>query len=408
MNKKELKGYKLPNEPGIYKFKQGTEILYIGKATNLKSRVSSYFRPDLIKTRGPRLVDMVTKSNNLEFKITDSALEALLLETILIKKLKPKYNVANKDDRSYNHVIITKEDYPRVFLERGRVLQNKKGLPYQIKYVFGPYPSSGSLKTALKIIRKLFPFRDKKSNDYFHDRFYKQIGLSPDTTKSQARKIYQKTINHLRLFFQGKKSKIIKDLEKEMHKASKNLNFELAAKYRNRIHSLKHINDISLLKKDFNLQKNFTKTIRLEAYDIAHTQGQEIVGAMTVAYNNEPEKSEYRLFKIKGQKGADDTKALKEVLERRLKRTEWPYPNIIIVDGGKAQINAANTVINDLDLDIPVVSVVKDEKHKPRDILGTKKIIDEHKETILLLNNEAHRFVLKFHRKKRGQSLFKN
>ncbi len=143
---------------------------------------------------------------------------------------------------------------------------------------------------------------------------------------------------------------------------------------------------------------------RIEAYDIAHMGGKNMVGVMTVVENGEPEKSEYKKFKIRTQANTNDTGALAEILERRLAHKEWVYPNLIVVDGGIAQINVARVILSRVALDIPVVSVVKDEKHKPKAIMGDEKFSLKYKREILLANSEAHRFAIAYHKKMRTKN----
>ena len=146
---------------------------------------------------------------------------------------------------------------------------------------------------------------------------------------------------------------------------------------------------------------------RVEAYDVAHLFGEAMVGVMTVIENNEPKKSDYRKFKITVTEKSNDTAALKEILGRRLCHSEWPLPDLIVVDGGVAQKNAALIILNQYKLDIPIVAVVKDKTHKPERLLGNNIIISQNKEAILLANTEAHRFAITYHRQKRGKRLQK-
>lgn len=389
MELKDWKKKKLSDNPGVYFFKRGREILYIGKATSIRDRTRSYFSNDLIKTRGPAIIDMVTKSTSLTFTETDSVLEALMLETALIKKHLPKYNIKEKDDRSYNSVIITDEDFPKVFSIRSRELEKKKDL--KIKKEFGPFPNATQLRDALKIIRKLFPFYDDKKVS----RMNIQIGLSPDPEKTTKRE-YQKTIRNISLFFEGKKSKIISLLEKEMKAAAMKMEFEKANEIKKTIFALNHINDVSMISDD----KVSANPIRIESYDIAHMAGQNTVGVMVVMEDGDLNKNAYRKFIIRSAKGGDDVGSLKEVLTRRLNHDEWPLPKLFVIDGGKAQKNVVNRVLKEFGYEIPVVSVVKDERHKPKDILGDKKYIDKYAREILLINQETHRFAISFHRKR--------
>jgi len=426
---KEIKT-KIPDKPGVYFFlgrpkhgvggKKGREILYIGKATSLKNRVKSYFGKDLIETRGPVLVDMVFQADKISYEATDTVIEALILEANLIKRYQPKYNTKEKSDTSFNYVCITKEVPSRVLLVRGKDLK-----PLNFRKVYGPYPSGSQLKEALKIIRRIFPFLDEKSKNYLE--FYKQINLVPDL---KDRKMYLQNIRNIKLFFEGKKKKIMQGLRKEMKEYAQKHEFEQAGEIKRQIFALKHINDVALIKKSFAESpplgslsprprgaltlgpsacerprvRNSAYFSRIEAYDVAHMAGRNMVGVMTVIKGGEAVKNEYRKFKIKTKSNADDTGALAEVLERRLKHLEWTYPNIIVVDGGKAQINRARSVLKKAGLDIPVVSVLKDERHKPKNILGDSKLARKYETEIILANSEAHRFAITYHKKIRAKN----
>ncbi|MDD4803875.1 MAG: GIY-YIG nuclease family protein [Candidatus Pacebacteria bacterium] len=418
MNLEYFKNNILPENPGVYLFKKGKGILYIGKATSLKDRVKSYFSNDVISTRGPLIVDMVFKADKIDYIETDSVLEALILEAELIKKYQPKYNTKEKDNKSFNYVVITKEDYPRVLVERGRNLEKIQDLGFKIQEKFGPYTNGTQLKEAIKIIRKIFPFRDKcipyfphqfassprNASVFLRPCFNYQIGLCPGVCVGLiTKKEYQKTIKNIKLFFEGKKKQILKNLEKEMSVFAKNQQFEKANNIKKTIFALQHIRDVSLIKKDeyFNFPQysaSSPRYVRVEAYDVAHLSGTNNVGVMTVIENGEINKNEYRKFIIKDSRGSD-TGALKEILERRFKHLEWTFPQIIVVDGGKAQINIARKIV---DRKIEVVSVLKDEHHKPKAILGSKKVTEKYSDAILLVNSEAHRFAIKYHRQKRS------
>jgi excinuclease ABC subunit C len=397
----EVKKLKLPDTPGVYFFRGSRKkILYIGKATSLRERVRSYFSPDLTETRSPLIEAMVEKARSVDFIQTDSVLEALILEAQLIKKHKPPHNTDGKDDKSYNFVIITDEKFPRVLIKRERDL-SKKNRKEKAKYIFGPFPHGTQLKEAVKIVRKIFPFRDTCTPHSKKPCFNRQIGLCPGVCSDEiTERDYRKIIRNIRLFFEGKKSSLLNTLRREMIYAAQKLEFEEAGQIKKTIFALEHIQDVALIKDEsFKTPNGF----RIEAYDIAHLSGMFVVGVMTVVEGGEVKKSEYRTFKIKGFQGVDDTKSLREILERRLAHTEWPLPKLIVVDGAVAQKNVAEQVLREKGVKIPVASVVKNEYHKPKDILGDRTLKESYEKQIILANSEAHRFALSFHRKSRGK-----
>lgn len=423
MTSQGVKKLKLPDEHGVYFFKRGKEVLYIGKATSLKDRVRSYFNGDLGETRGPKITAMLELANKIEWQTTSSVLEALLLETELIKKLQPKYNSREKDDKSYWHIAITKEDFPQILQVRGRELTQKlhnfrvftpKG-PYADKNseifasIFGPFTSGSELKEALKIIRKIFPYRDSRCKplDFARGKpcFNRQIGLCPGVCTGEISKTdYAKTVRNLKLFFSGQKGAVVKNLEQEMKKLAKLKKFEDAAKIRNQIFALNHIRDVALIsaRGGSAFGRKEENDFRVEAYDIAHTNGKEVVGVMTVVENGEVKKSDYRKFKLSREQN-DDLSNLVEVVSRRLGHPEWPAPSLVVIDGGKGQLNAVKKLLAQAGFSWRVVAVTKDEHHKAKQILGIDDKITEHEREILLGNSEAHRFAINWHRKRRDK-----
>ena len=424
-----------PDKPGVYFFKKGKSILYIGKATSLRDRVRSYFNKDLIDTRGALLVKMLEETKSVEYKVTDSVLEALILEAELIKKYQPFYNKQEKDDKSWNYVVITDEDFPRVLVVRGKELLSgatAQERTYRYKNTFGPFPHGPELKEALKIVRKIFPFRDKcmpanpggetAEKKQLKSCFNAQIGLCPGVCSGEMSKNeYAKVIRSIILFFKGKKQEILRGLHKHMRQAVVAREFEKAIDFRNKIFALTHINDVALLKRSKPIIKHLAtrrpsgEGVRIEAYDIAHISGTNTVGAMVVMENGELAKHEYKRFKLRGlaKNKNDDIANLTELLERRFKHYEWPTPDLIVIDGGVAQLNVARLVMSNppasragLQLEIckpEIVSVIKNDKHKPDRILGDSAIVRDYHHDILLANAEAHRFALVYHRLLRGK-----
>lgn len=404
MNKEVLAKKKLPDVPGVYFFLGARkEILYIGKATSLRNRVRSYFAPDLKEKRSALIEKMVAEAKGVDWTVTDSVLEAMILETNLIRTHKPTYNTISKDDKSYNHLIITDEEYPRVLVIRGKDLF--KMTEAGILYHFGPFPSGQLFREALKIIRRIFQFYDTKipvgteRSKMARGKidFNRQIGLYPSEV---SKKEYLKTIKHIRMFFEGKKQQLVKDLEKEMKHLAGEEKFEAANIIKKKIFALTHIQDIALIKDDSRIYRD-DKTVRIEAYDVAHMGGKDMVGVMTVVEGGEMKRSEYRKFKIQNLEKANDPAALRQILERRLTHLEWSLPQIVVVDGSVAQKNAAEKVLKQFGLMIPVVAVVKDDRHRPVRVLGPQTILKKHHDSVLLANAEAHRFSITYHRSKR-------
>ena len=403
MNKKKLARLKLPDVPGVYFFVGDKgKILYIGKATSLRSRVRSYFSDDLIETRGPRIVDMVTIAKSVKYQKTDSVLEALLLEANLIKKHLPHYNIDQKDGKSWTYVVVTDETYPRLLLARGRELATGAATFRKWKR-FGPFTSGGALREALNLIRKIFPFYDTKKPIDGRDKntaakvaFNRQIGLYPGEMDPKE---YRETIRKIILLFEGKKKTLVRGLMKEMKATAKSHEFEKANILKRQIFALQHIRDVSLIKEEYKDPAGSYGTFRVEAYDVAHLGGSRTVGVMTVVEDGEKKHSDYRKFKISREQN-DDVGSLKEVLERRLGHEDWPYPSLIVVDGGVGQVNIARKILQERKLSIPVVGVVKDEHHRPREIIGDREMKISKEKEALLANSEAHRFAITYLRKK--------
>ena len=403
----ELKELKFPDEPGVYRFlnKKGG-IMYIGKATSLRDRVRSYFANDLLHTRGKHIVDMVTLAHTVAYTQTDSVLEALILEAALIKEQQPFYNTKEKDNKSFNYVIITNEAFPRVLILRERNMLSGVGdTDGKYKYVFGPFPHGTNLIEALKIIRRIFPFRDKCEVSSGKPCFNRQLGLCPGVCSGEMTQAdYGDQIQNIKLFFEGKKSVVLKRLTNAMHAHAKVLEFEQAGEYKRMIFGLNHIKDVSLIREDIRTasqrsSKKRGKAYRIEAYDVAHISGKYTVGVMVVVEDGQPKKSDYRKFKIRiDSERANDTLHLEEILRRRFNHTEWPKPDLLVIDGGTAQKRRAESVLKELMLDIAVVSVVKDAKHKPKAILGNKEIAESYKNGIIIGNAESHRFAVTYHR----------
>ena len=377
---------KLPNKPGVYMFLDGQgDILYVGRATFLKRRVTSYFG-NLPAGRDPRIKEMINLTVKIRHYVTETVLESFILEANLIKKHWPKYNVREKDDRSFVYIVIAKTDYPKPIIARGKELKN---FPGGSARVFGPYKSLRIAREILKIARRIFPYGTCKPNQG-KPCFHYQISLCPGICIGAVfKKDYQKNINNLVLFLSGEKKRLIKKLMKENPKQAENI---------------KHIQDASLLIREDDNVAAGGKLNRLEAYDISHFAGRETFGAMIVFKSGTENKDEYRLFKIKNAPPGDDLAALKETIERRFRHPEWPFPDLIVVDGGRPQVLVVSRILRDNNIKTPLLGVSKLQNDKLIFPFGTKKSFQElaeaSKNVLLRARNEAHRFA-NFARKRR-------
>lgn len=400
------------------------KLLYVGKAINLRRRVSSYF----LRPHDSRIQQLVREIKKIDHRETESALEALLLEAKLIKELQPPYNILQKDDKSFLCVEITREKFPRVILVRAKNVDLKK------KNIYGPFLSGRAVKEALKIIRRIFPFSIHPSKELSRGEalgIYKglasgkrgcfdyQLGLCPGTCVGAIEaKEYKKNISNIKLIFNGKKRRIISNLKKEMKQASKALNFEKADRIKRQIFGLEHIRDISLISSDFindslaspiENSKLKIENFRIEGYDISNISGTSAVGGMVVFVNGEPDRGQYRRFKIKTIIGANDVGMLEEVLRRRFARGPevegWKHPNLVLIDGGLAQVNVAESVLHELDIKIPVIGIAKGPERKRNDIIGhIPEGVDI--KTLIRVRDEAHRYSIGYHKKVRSGQFF--
>lgn len=417
----------LPRSPGVYHFlDENGNVLYVGKAKNIKNRVKQYFLKEL--NRGPAIDQMVSLSVDIRWIETESEIEAVLLEAELIKKLKPKYNVKLKDDKSFLVIKISKEKFPCVDLVRFKNVDVKdKSAEY-----FGPYPAGELLKKSLRYLRKTFPFRDcskTKFNTYARKKrscIYGDIGVcSAPCIERLSSLEYKKNILYFKNFLRGRKKEIISALEKDMKKLSREKEFEKAVTIRNQLHALSHLKSVRIGLRDDLYNFNNAVFTRIECYDISNILGEYAVGSMIVFISGKSDKDEYRLFKVKSQSTNwrtkvksieempnNDLSRLKQVLERRF-QNDWPLPNLIIIDGGEQQLKVAKEVLKEFNLSIPIVSISKGPKRDKNDFHFSDANIAKYlKESQDLQNiaisarDEAHRFAINYYRKVHGKELF--
>jgi excinuclease ABC subunit C len=361
-----------PLSPGVYIWlDKNNTPLYIGRATSLRRRVLQYFRKDI----DPRIGEMVSLAHKIKFQQTVSVLEAIILEANLIKKHWPKYNVKDKDGRSFIYIVFPKTDFPKPIVVRGRELES---FPASSAKIFGPYQSLTLVRSALKVIRRIFPY----STCTFTGKpcFNYQTSTCPGVCVGAiSKQDYQKNINNITLLLKGEKNKLLKKLTKENPVAAL---------------ALKHFQDVTLItREEFGVGEQ--KFNRIEGYDISHFAGKEVYGSMAVFTNGQPDKSQYRLFKIKTVTN-NDLDALKEMMERRLKHAEWPKPDLILIDGGKPQVDYIFKVIEQYQVTAPLLGISKlngDRLVFPRNTKNTFKDLAETIKRILQgVRDEAHRF----------------
>lgn len=524
----------LPDQPGCYlmKDKNGT-IIYVGKAKILKNRVRSYFTG----SHNTKTELLVSEIDDFEYIVTESNIEALLLEINLIKKNDPKYNIMLKDDKTYPFIKITNEKYPRLMITR-KVLKDKA-------LYFGPYPDVGAANETKKILDRLFPLRkcgvhQKEPCLYYH------LGqcLCPYVFDVDPQ-VYKDMVEEIKSFLNGGHTHIQEEIMKKMDTAAQNLEFEKAAEYRDQIKAIETVmtrqkmtqtdfmdrdvfgyavdkgwmcvqvffvrqgklieRDVSIfpfyneatedlltyigqfyqeaehivpkeilipndidqeavatvletkvlqpkrgekkklvelanknaqvaLSEKFDLIQrkqertigaveklgnamNIPTPVRIEAFDNSNIMGTNPVSAMVVFVDGKPSKKDYRKYKIKTVVGPDDYASMREVIYRRYSRVikeGLTPPDLIIIDGGKGQVDAAREVLaNQLGVDIPIAGLAKDDKHKTSELLfgptlETIKLERNSSEFFLLqrIQDEVHRFAITFHRQLRSKNSF--
>lgn len=408
---KMIKLGNIPIKPGVYLYRNSEgEIIYVGKAINLKKRVSQYFQRD--DTLGPKTARLVSQIASVETKIVGSEIEALVLEANLIKKYRPKYNSLLKDDKSYLYICITKDQIPLIFSTH----QNK--IPSN-SHVYGPFPSGAAVKSLLRTIRRIFPFYSQKHSP--KPCLYCHLGLCPGPAPDP--KSYRQTIGKIKKIFNGNFKLLQRQLRQEIKQFTTSENFELAIVARDQLQSLNYIvsgwRNLGNLFETINLSEDKSSQAinelssilkikslnRLECYDISQLGNQYFVGSMVVWQDGQIDKSQYKKFKIKTKFTPDDQYMIKEIVYRRLKHPEWGTPDLIIVDGGKPQVSAVSTIYN-LQSKIYIIGLAK----KQETIIFKNQEINlpRHSSALRLLQSlrdEAHRFANRYRRQLLSKSI---
>ena len=411
----------LPNTIGLYIFKKNKAVNYIGKSINIKVRVSSHLENAKLDNKERLIID---NSNIIETIITESEFKALILEAKLIRELQPKYNSIWKDDKSSLYIKITfKDEFPKVTLSRKPTF-SKAAEGEQVKY-FGPFSSVRMVEKIINDIRRIIPFCTQK-NISKKACFYSKIGLcdpcpneinqSRDKSRFVLKKSYKKNIDQVISILNGNVKKIIKNLNKQLNVLIKNNQYENAIIVRNRIFrfdrllNLKDDSEFLLNNNEKNLEEMFiilkkyfpqiNALDRIETYDISNLGLKQAVGSMVVMKNNQIDKKEYRRFKIKQVGLRSDFERLKEVIKRRLKQP-WPFPNLIVIDGGRPQIKAVLKVFNNSGINIPLIGIAKNPDRVIMGVEGYPNLFFKNNSKVLnfirLLRDESHRFARKYH-----------
>jgi len=393
----------LPAEPGVYLMKnRNGVVLYVGKASKLRDRVGSYFLPST--DLGPRKNRMLDEVHAFETFTTQTPWEALLAENRLIKDIKPKYNAAQRDDRTYPYLVVTmREDYPRVFVSRnptGVRADGTKDPRFVGASVLGPFTSPGSLREAVDALQGVFRFRTcsldivegDPANKRFRPCLLASIGkCSAPCNESIGKDAYREDIERFTRFLKTKRTTMIRDLKREMEAASAELRFEKAATLRDQIRALEKIEHRARTRDGWQPETEIgyiepekgTKALAralgvdrrircVEGFDIAHLQGGETVASKVCFVDGRPFKQEYRRYRIRsfenleGGRRNDDFAAMREVVSRRYRDAgagQELYPDLILIDGGKGQLRAATDAFDQLELKPPlVVSIAKKEE----------------------------------------------
>ncbi len=436
-----IKGGILPDAPGVYLyFDRDGRLLYVGKATSLRRRVGSYF----VKVHDGRIAQMVSQIARIDYLETPTVIEALVLEANEIKARRPKFNILQRDDKTFLYLAISNEPFPRPLLIRGHELRQMGVDPFaevspatagrhmrvRAKFlrVFGPYTSGRSLKIALELVRESIPWSTclpPEATGRTRRCFDAQIGKCPGVCAGTISRIeYRRIMRQLILFFEGKKARLLRELKRDMERASCHLRFEEAAVLRRRLFALEHIRDVALISREdykLPLTKGDGEAInllgRIEGYEISNISGTSAVGSMVVFEDGKPAKNLYRRFKIRAVEGANDVGMLEEVMSRRLARAKrsglWSLPELMVIDGGESQIHRVQAVLDEMGVCVPIVGIAKGFDRKQdrlvydREDIELEHVVHRGKELFQRVRDEAHRFAIRYHRVVRGRAFKK-
>lgn len=400
---------KLPVDPGVYFHKnKAGEIIYVGKAAVLKNRVRQYFQKS---KKDVKTAALVAEIYDTDWITVDTEMDALFLESEMIKRYMPKWNILLRDDKTVSYVRITmNEEVPYVSFTRNPVDD-------KATYI-GPFYGKSAVEKAVRMLRRIFPYyvkpyTGKKTLDT-------DLGLTPGIEVGKSTpKDYKRNLRKLIKYLEGDREKLLRELEKTMLDEASQGNYELAAEARDQLSGLRELKkkivfsdkeflDISSDQALSQLQKLLNlpnPPRRIEGYDISHQSGSDTAGSMVVFINGASARSEYRKFKVRTSAN-DDLKSMKEILTRRLKHKEWDYPDLIILDGGATQVNAILPLVKPYG--IPVIGRDKSGDHSKS--AGVKLVVPSRDwqrlelssgshiaRLIARIDEEAHRFAITYH-----------
>ena len=420
---------KAPQTIGIYQFIRGAEVLYVGKAVNLKARLASHLQNARLD---PKEEKLVAESDKVRVIPTPSEFAALLLEAKLIQKLHPKYNIRWRDNKSYLYIQITKADYPKVLLARTTDIQLKTKDQF-----FGPFQATRLAQDLIREIRKVIPFCTRSKigkSPCFHSKIG-QCDPCPNTIhqikdeqiKTELKAKYRKNIRQVVRILKGQMELVTQDLEGQIQKLSQEQRYEEALVIRNRLLRFERMITQTLglkeeppspadteqalesLKEVFSPYFPALKSLsRIECYDVSNLGGGQATASLVVLTNGQIDKSQYKKFKIKGEKDLGDVGMLKEVIERRFKN-KWPKPDLIVMDGGKPQVRKIKEALKALQNKTPLIGIAKGPDRLVIGVekLPTKRLPISHSgfNLIRLLRDESHRFSRGYHLLLRNKAL---
>lgn len=438
----QKKTQQFPQSPGVYIFKdKDSAPLYIGKAARLRARVKSYFEKNYTPFGASRQ-RMLSEIADIEVTPTDSEIEALILESKLIKALKPRYNILMRDDKQYLYVGFTSEPFPKIFLTHQKKLKAneatyersecaaKADLLMKLKSYIGPFVDGRALKATLRVLRKIFPYctckrlhKSERACLNYHigiDVGYCCVRPDKRLTTNDKRQMegYKNNIKRIQRILKGQKVRVFKELEREMKEAARARDFERAAKLRDQWESIQKVLAHKRVIENERAQSLSTPLFkgvsRIEGYDISNIQGAFAVGSLIIFEKNVhgifiSKKSDYRRFKIKTIPGANDPAMLAEVIKRRLNHLDWPLADLLLIDGGVSQRNAALKALASFKAKQPLVwSIAKGEEvlYTSKGKIRLEDLLPQEANILRAVRDEAHRFAISYYRKLHRKGTF--